>query len=194
MTTQHKKKIGLLGGSFNPAHPGHLKLSLKALRLLDLDEIWWISTDVNPLKETSSFMTKAQKDQQIEQLIAASHGRIRLCPQETMSQSPYTYDLVMRILSLYPDNQFIWLMGADNFIQLPKWYRWKDLMKLIPFFIFGRPSYTKRAISCAAAEQFRRYQVEQSQFRFLPHLGPKYWGFTDQLFLADSSTQLRQFS
>lgn len=194
MTITETKKIGLLGGSFNPPHQGHLLLSLKALRILDLDEIWWIPTDINPLKEKSTFMTRAEKDQQIDRMILASKGRIKLCPKSALSSSPYTYDLVSHIRSLYPHDHFIWLMGADNFIQLPKWYRWKDLMKLIPFFVFGRPSYTKRAISCAAAEQFRPYQVEESQFRFLSHLGPKFWGFTDQLFLPDSSTQLRRFS
>jgi nicotinate-nucleotide adenylyltransferase len=150
-------RVGLLGGSFNPAHDGHRHISLEALKRLRLDQVWWLVAPQNPLKPGAgmapleSRLASARK--------AARHPRIRVSDLEARLGTRYTVDTLARLTQRYPECRFVWLMGADNLLQFPAWRRWADIAQAIPIAIFDRPTYAYRALAGQAARRFARYRV-----------------------------------
>ena len=129
-------KVGLLGGSFNPAHVGHRHISLLALKQLQLDQIWWLVSPQNPLKPHSGMLPF--KERQASAQIIARHPRIRVTDLEIRLGTCYTIDTLERLHCRWPNYRFVWLMGADNLIQLPRWRRWREIVQIIPIAIFNR--------------------------------------------------------
>lgn len=127
-------KIGLLGGSFNPAHQGHIHISNLAVQKLGLNQVWWIPTAQNPLKEKTITPFAARFASCLE--ITKNHPKIRIKNFE--KDSFFTYDLVRRIKKLYPQAQFYWIAGADILPQFHRWKNYKKLLKIIKFVIFSR--------------------------------------------------------
>ncbi|MBO0712928.1 MAG: nicotinate-nicotinamide nucleotide adenylyltransferase, partial [Acetobacteraceae bacterium] len=118
------RRIGLLGGSFNPAHGGHLHVSLLALRHLALDEIWWLVSPQNPLKPADGMAPFANRLEQARR-VAAEHPRIRVTDLENrLGASRYTADTLQALRRRFPRLRFVWLMGGDNLVQIPRWQRW----------------------------------------------------------------------
>ena len=146
-------KIGLLGGSFNPAHGGHLHISEIALKKLGLSQIWWLVSPQNPLKENSNnyaarFLS-AQK-------IAAKNPKIKVLDIERKLGTNYTFDTVKRLKQKFPQDDFVWLMGADNLVQLPKWKKWQELVQTVPIHVFDRAELLYKALNSAA---YRKYPL-----------------------------------
>ena len=113
MTVRYARKtIGLLGGSFNPAHDGHRYISLQALKLLGLDEVWWLVSPLNPLKEAKDMASYERRVAIAEQV--SNHPRIKVSQIEREIGTRYTADTLERLTDLYPDARFVWLMGADR--------------------------------------------------------------------------------
>lgn len=143
------KRVGLFGGSFNPAHRGHRQLSLAAMKALALDEIWWLVSPGNPLKEGVSDMAPFEarlasaKDQ-------ARGTRIQVSDFERRSGTRYTVDTVRKLLRRYPRNRFIWLMGADTLPNFHKWCNWRGLARLVPIAVLPRPGYDAAARAARA--------------------------------------------
>lgn len=126
-------KVGLLGGSFNPPHKGHIHISNLAIKKLDLDQIWWLPTKHNPLKEISIY-ADYQKRFLDCLLLTNSHPKIHIKKFDEI----YTYDLISRLKRKYKNIDFIWLMGADNLTNLHRWKNYKKLIKEIPLAVFSR--------------------------------------------------------
>ena len=155
-------RIGLLGGSFNPAHRGHRRISLNALRVLDLDEVWWLVSPGNPLKERARDMAP------FEARIASAQRMARGCPIrasdfEQREGTRYTIDTVRRLQKRYPEHQFIWLMGGDTLPNFHKWRDWRGLAREVPIAVIRRPGYDGPAHAARAMGWLGRFVRPSSQ-------------------------------
>jgi nicotinate-nucleotide adenylyltransferase len=149
-------RIGILGGSFNPAHRGHRTISLAALHALDLDEIWWLVSPGNPLKEKSGDMAPLAVRLASARLMARQ-APIRVSAIEVRLGTRYTVDTVDKLNRLYPKKRFIWLMGADNLVQFDQWRGWRKIAREVPIAVIARPGYDARAHAAPAMGWLRRF-------------------------------------
>jgi nicotinate-nucleotide adenylyltransferase len=154
--TRHRR-IGLLGGSFNPAHRGHRAISLAAIRALALDEVWWLVSPGNPLKAGAPDMAPlaARLASAREQ---ARRAPIRASNLEARLGTRYTADTLRRIAALHPRHRFIWLMGADNLAQFHRWRRWRAIARTVPIAVIERPGYDVLAHLAPAMGWLRRWR------------------------------------
>lgn len=169
------RRIGLLGGSFNPAHGGHLKISALALRLLGLDEIWWLVSPQNPLKPEDDMAPYAERLAAARRLAGAR--RIRVSDFEARFNSRYTADTLGILRLRYSQYRFVWIMGADNLVQLPRWRRWTDILNTMPVAVFDRPTYSYRALAGRAARRFANCRMNHRAHRRLADQPPPAWMF-----------------
>jgi nicotinate-nucleotide adenylyltransferase len=180
-----------LGGSFNPAHGGHLHLSLLALKHLDLDEVWWLVSLQNPLKPRIGMSPFAVRLEQARR-VAGPHPRIVVTDLESrLGASRYTADTLKAIRCRFPRLQFIWLMGADNLAQLRHWQRWTEIFRTVPIAVFDRPSHSQKALSSLVANCFARRRVRVSAARRLAEMKPPAWVFFHTPLDARSATRIR---
>jgi nicotinate-nucleotide adenylyltransferase len=147
--------IGLLGGSFNPAHDGHRRISLAALDALGLDEIWWLVSPGNPLKPGKGMAPLASRFASARR--AARRARIRVTAIERELGSVYTADTLAALLRRFPEKSFVWLMGADNLAQFHLWRDWRRIARTMPIAVIGRPGYDGRALKAPAWGWLRRF-------------------------------------
>ncbi len=168
-------RIGLLGGSFNPAHAGHRHISLLALHQLGLDQIWWLVSPQNPLKPRAGMAPLANRLAAARAI--ADHPRIRATDIEVRLATWYTADTLDRLRRRYPGHRFVWLMGADNMIQLTRWKRWPEVFEAVPVAIFDRSRYHYGALAGCAARRFWRYRVGRQGFKCLADRTPPAWVF-----------------
>lgn len=149
-------KIGLLGGSFNPAHRGHRRISAFALDALDLDEVWWLVSPGNPLKSDAKDM--APLSARLASAKRASTGmRVRATTIESQVGTRYSIDTILALRHRYPKIQFIWLMGGDNIDQFHRWRDWRGMARNIPIAVITRPGYKGLARSNRAMGWLRRF-------------------------------------
>jgi nicotinate-nucleotide adenylyltransferase len=155
-------RIGLLGGSFNPAHGGHRKISLAALRALGLDEVWWLVSPGNPLKHGTSDMApyEARLRSAQEQ---ARRAPIRATDFERREGKRFTIDTVRLLKSRFPRHQFIWLLGGDTLPDFHKWRDWRGLAAEVPIAVIRRPGYDRHAHAARAMGWLRRFVRPSSQ-------------------------------
>lgn len=122
-------RIGLLGGSFNPPHEGHVHISLSALKGLELDVVWWLVTPQNPLKKDAP----AGMNERIKLCRKiAVHPKIVVSDIERSLGTHITYQTITKLKKYHPTSKFVWISGMDNAVSLHKWHNWKDLLKEIP--------------------------------------------------------------
>lgn len=183
-------RIGLLGGSFNPAHAAHRQISLTALKRLGLDQVWWLVTPGNPLKSGT-------KQPSLESRVAAAaeiadHPRIVVTGFEGSRKSSYSVDTVKFLKRRFPGVHFVWLMGADNLAELDRWRDWPELFRLLPIAVFDRPGFRLKAMSSKAAQRFHFYRVDDSDAPGLASLTPPAWAMLSERLSPLSSTSLRQ--
>ncbi|WP_227421836.1 nicotinate-nucleotide adenylyltransferase [Pacificispira spongiicola] len=170
-----RQTIGLLGGSFNPAHEGHLHISREALKRLGLDQVWWMVSPQNPLKTTDDM---AGFDQRLASARAmARDPRIRVTSIERRLGTTQTALTLRKLKRRFPNARFVWLMGADNLLQIHRWYRWKDIFTLVPLAVFARPTYDSKALSGLAATRFARVFVPERFASTLAFRKPPAWVF-----------------
>ncbi|WP_066798336.1 nicotinate-nucleotide adenylyltransferase [Sphingomonas soli] len=148
------KRVGLLGGSFNPAHKGHRAISLHALRALDLDEVWWLVSPGNPLKPVEGMAPLAARLASARRM--ARHAPIRPTEIETRLKTRYTIDTLTKLPRLFPKHRFIWLMGADNLGQFHAWRDWRGIARQVPIAVIARPGYDRQARASPAMGWLRR--------------------------------------
>jgi len=157
-------RIGLLGGSFNPAHPGHRHISLQAMRVLGLDEVWWLVSPGNPLKEGAADM--APFDARLASAQCMARGaRIRVSDFERRGGTRYTIDTVRLLKRRYPNHRFIWLLGSDTLPNFHKWRDWRGLAREVPIAVIPRPGYDSAAHAARAMGWLRRFVRPSSQAR-----------------------------
>ncbi|MEP7005916.1 MAG: nicotinate-nucleotide adenylyltransferase [Sphingomonas bacterium] len=149
-------RIGILGGSFNPAHRGHRAISLAAIAALGLDEVWWLVSPGNPLKEKAGDMAPfAARFGSAQRM--ARHAPIRASAIELKLGTRYTMDTVRALNRRYPNKRFIWLMGSDNLAQFDRWRGWRRIAREVPIAVVARPGYDGAARAAPAMGWLRRF-------------------------------------
>ena len=146
-------RIGLLGGSFNPAHAGHLHIARAALRRLRLDQVWLLVSPGNPLKQPAGMASPAQRLASARALAAAEPRRIVATDIERHLHTRFTIDTLRALRIRFPRVRFVWLMGADNLTQFPRWRGWTAIARAVPFAVLPRPPYTHAALASRAARR-----------------------------------------
>jgi nicotinate-nucleotide adenylyltransferase len=149
------KRIGLLGGSFNPAHRGHRRLSLAAIEALGLDEVWWLVSPGNPLKPQAGMAPYGARLASAR--ATARRSKIRVSDFEARAETRFTIDTVTRLRRRYPTNRFIWLMGADILPHFHRWKAWRQLARTVPIAVVPRPGYSSSTLAARAMAWLRRF-------------------------------------
>lgn len=188
--TSRGMRIGLYGGSFNPAHDGHRLVSLLALRRLDLDRVWWIVTPGNPLKSTGELASMAERVADAERVSA--HPRIDVTDFEDAIGSRYTVDTLAYLRRRCPGVDFVWIMGADNLASFHQWRGWAEIARMMPIAVIDRPGWTLKATHSRAAAALSSARVEEGEAGALPMLPPPAWTFLHGPRSHASSTELRR--
>jgi nicotinate-nucleotide adenylyltransferase len=155
------RRIGLLGGSFNPAHRGHRKISLAAIGALGLDEVWWLVSPGNPLKPVEGMAPLAARVASAR--AAARRAPIRVTAIERELGSRYTIDTLRALRHRFPKRRFVWIMGADNLAQFHRWKDWHGIARSVPIAVFARPGYAAKAFASPAMAWLRRYRVRPGE-------------------------------
>lgn len=165
----------MLGGSFNPAHQGHVHISQHAIRSLGLDAVWWLVSPQNPLKSDNGM---APLDDRME---AARHvacdRKIIVTDIEKDLGTRYTVDTIRAMAHCFPDKRFVWIMGADNLVQFPRWKNWQRLFSSVPIAVFDRAPYSTRALAGLAAKVYASSQRANRNARQLADCTPPAWTF-----------------
>ena len=188
---RRRRKVGLLGGSFNPAHDGHLHISREALKRLDLDEIWWLVSPQNPLKPAAG-MASLEGRMAHARAVSRQDRRIRVTDVEARLGTTYTARTLHLLKARNRRTVFVWLMGSDNLIQIPRWKDWHKIFILTPIAVFTRPTYDSRALVGKAARRFRRRRVQSSANRKLSQRRTPAWAFLRFRRHTASATEIRK--
>ena len=182
-------RIGLLGGSFNPAHEGHRHISLEALKRLGLDQVWWLVSPQNPLKSRDDMASLSDRVDSARRM--AQHPRIRVTDLEALYGVRYTADTVAVLTRQFPAVRFVWLMGADNLRQISSWQDWPQIFHTLVIAVFDRPSYSLSAVSSIAAYRFARQRLREDSARKLVTLAPPAWVYIHSQLVTKSATEIR---
>ena len=154
-------RIGLLGGSFNPAHRGHRRITLNAIRILGLDGAWWLVSPGNPLKDGRGDMASLAIRLASARRMAR-RAPIRATDIEVRLGTRYTLDTIRALKRRFPRHHFIWLMGSDNLAQFHRWRDWRRIAQEVPIAVIDRPGYESRSAAGPAAIWFRRFERRPS--------------------------------
>jgi len=156
-------RTGLLGGSFNPAHGGHRRISLAALAALALDEVWWLVSPGNPLKPAKGMASLAARVGSATR--EARRGPIRVTAIERELGTRFTVDTLRALVRRYPRRRFVWLMGSDNLAQFHRWKDWRAIARTVPIAVIARPGYDGAALASPAMAWLSRYRRRAASFR-----------------------------
>ena len=156
-------RTGLLGGSFNPAHGAHRRITLHAIEALGLDEAWWLVSPGNPLKPQAGMAPLAVRFASARK--QARRARIRVTAIEREFGTCYTVDTLRKLLRRFPKRRFVWLMGSDNLAQFSRWKDWRTIARMIPIAVIARPGYDINAFASPAMAWLRRYRTPVASFR-----------------------------
>ena len=188
MFNSKKKFVGILGGTFDPPHEGHLFISKFAKIKLDVGEVWWIVTTNNPLKKNKVDYKKRLK--KVKRFLMNHH--IKVLEIQDLSKNTYTVDLLEYLFKKFPHKKFIWLMGADNLFSFHLWRDWKKIFYNIPIAIFDRPPYSLSISKAKAILYFKEDRINSKLSRNLKFMKPPKWLFLTGLTNLQSSTKIRQ--
>lgn len=154
------RTIGLLGGTFNPAHEGHVHVSQEALKRLKLDAVWWLVAPQNPLKEKAKNSYDARLAS--AQKITAGHKNIFVSDIEMRERCFYSIDSIRMLKRRFPGTRFVWLMGADNLAELSRWKDWQRFLREVPVAAFDRAPYSYRATAEKPYQRMRRFLLKNN--------------------------------
>ncbi|PHP27228.1 nicotinate-nucleotide adenylyltransferase [Limimaricola cinnabarinus] len=180
--------VGLLGGSFDPAHEGHLAITREAIRRFRLDRVWWMVSPGNPLKERRP-APMAQRIAQAETV--ARHPKICVTPIETLLGTRHTAQTLDRLRARYVGVDFVWLMGADNLVQLHEWRDWHHIVQTVPMGVFARPGDRLGARLSRAARIYRGARLPMRAAPLLARAPAPAWCFVNLPMSSASSTAIR---
>lgn len=181
-------RIGLLGGSFDPAHAGHAHITREAMRRFGLDRVWWLVSPGNPLKPRGP----APMGQRLAEARRVMRDpRVVISDLEARLGTRYTAQTLKRLTALYPGVQFVWLMGADNLIQFDRWDHWRAIFGLVRVGVLARPGARMAMRSARAARIFEAARLPAGRARALPAAPMPAWCFV-QIPMSDmSSSEIR---
>jgi nicotinate-nucleotide adenylyltransferase len=182
------QRIGLLGGSFDPPHAGHIHITRWALRAVGLDHVWWVVSPGNPLKDRGP----ADLDRRVEAARRMiRHPRVIVTDIERYLNSPFTANTLLHLNNRYPGVRFVWLMGADNLITFHHWEGWEWILRETPVCVLGRPGAQVQAGLSLAAQRFSERRIPQSAAASLGREGRARWCLLTGAMSDLSSTQIR---
>ena len=178
--------IGLLGGSFDPAHGGHVQLTREAIKRMRLDAVWWLVTPANPLKarQPAALSVRLAQARKVMQ-----HPRVKVTALEAALGTVATADTLDALRAIYPGVHFVWLMGADNLVQFHRWGRWRDILRNVPVGVLARPGSGVAARLSVAARAFRVDRVAQGEG--IGSRRPPAWCFVNMPLNETSSSAIR---
>lgn len=188
-----EKKIGLLGGSFNPAHDGHLQISMFACERLKLDEVWWLVSPQNPLKDQANMALYEDRLQGARD-VAASRKQILVTDLEREFDTVYTIDTLRAVKAKWKSNSFVWLMGEDNLNTVHLWKSWEEIFALLPIAVFLRSGYSIPCRRSQAAAFFAGAECPLASVEKLAVCPPPAWVVLDNELNPISATQIRNLS
>jgi nicotinate-nucleotide adenylyltransferase len=183
-------RIGLYGGSFNPAHLGHRHVTLTALRRLALDRVWWLVTPGNPLKDRGLLAPMAERCAQAAAI--ADHPRIAVTGFEEAIGARYTRQTIRYLTARRPDVHFVWIMGADSLASFHRWRGFREIAARVPIAVIDRPGHTLRAPNARAARFLAGARVPEDEAGTLALRRPPAWTYLHGPRSNLSSTQIRQ--
>lgn len=183
---RRRRRIGLLGGSFNPAHDGHRHVAQVALTFLD--EVWLLVSPQNPLKPVAGMAPLAERLAEARTVMAGD-PRIRVTALEQSLGTRFTIDTLIGLKTRFPRVRFVWLMGADNLVQVARWARWERIFETVPVAILARSPYCQRALAAKAARRLAGFRVKQA--RGLADRTPPAWIFLHTRLHPASATAIR---
>ena len=181
------RTVGLFGGSFNPAHGGHLHVAHAGLRQLQLDEIWWLVSPQNPLKpEQPSWDSRAETVRNLP-----LPPNMRISGVELRYKTKYTVDLLTTLRAREANTRFVFMMGADNLLQLPEWRDWQTIMETVPIAVIARPGFPIRARLGQAAKQYSFARIAEDQAHTLKDKPAPAWTYLTLPLDKRSSSAIR---
>ncbi len=182
-------RVGLLGGSFDPPHQGHVLITRRALRRFRLDFVWWLVSPGNPLKADGP-ASMARRLAACREIMG--HPRVVVTDIEARLGTRYTADTLARLGGLYPGVRFLWLMGADNMAGFHRWDNWRGIIESVPMGIMSRPG---EQIGAGLAPAARAYRGARVPLRGAPGLVMRTapaWCLLSGPMMELSSTDLRR--
>ena len=182
------KRIGLLGGSFDPPHKGHLFISLEAIKIFKLSEVWWLVTPKNYLK---IFKPAPYKDRMLNCNKVVKNHPIKIKEYEKKINSNYTYLTIKYLNNKYKFINFYWLMGADNLIFFNKWQKWRKIFMEVPIVVFKRHGYNNKALKSVSKKTYENFRInpETTNINKLNNLPS--WIYLNNKEIKISSTDIR---
>lgn len=183
-------KVGLYGGSFNPAHEGHAHVAETARRRLGLDRVIWLVAPQNPLKSSAETQPLAERLAGVR-AFARDRGMI-VSDVESRLGTRYTLDTVLALKARFPGVRFVWIMGADSLASFHRWRGWTQIMRTLPVAVVSRPWISLKSRSSPAARRFAEARLPFQRARTLPGQAPPAWVFLYGPLNFQSSTALRE--
>jgi len=181
-------RIGLLGGSFDPPHSGHMHISKWAIKEFSLDRIWWLVSPGNPLKKDAP----ADLDRRLSACNKlVNHPKVIVTDLERVFNTRYTAQTLISLKSQYRGVRFVWLMGADNLAEFHKWDRWQDIMHMLPVGVMARPNQQLAANCSTAARIFRESRLSAQSSTALPFKEAPSWSLLTGPMDDESSSKIR---
>ena len=180
--------VGLLGGSFDPAHDGHVHITKAALQRFGLDRVWWLVSPANPLKKHGPAPIE---DRVARARDVMRHPDVTVTDIEAKLGTRYTAKTIAALQRVYPDVRFVWLMGADNLAQFHLWQDWQDIMERVPVGVLARPGDRISARLSRAARIYREERLIGRAARLLGHTQAPSWAFANLPMSQSSSTAIR---
>lgn len=182
-------RIGLFGGSFNPAHDGHRLVALQCLTRLRLDAVWLLVSPGNPLKDHAEL---APLTERVNAARALMHNdRIQVTGFEAAHGFRYSFDTLSFLKEAFGGTRFVWIMGGDNLRQFHEWERWRDIAGLMPMAVYVRPNSTLRATFSKAATALKACRIPEEQAATLADRDPPAWVYLHGMMSRQSSTAIR---
>jgi nicotinate-nucleotide adenylyltransferase len=183
-------RIGLFGGSFNPAHEGHRLVAMQCLKRLALDRLWILVSPGNPLKDHSELAPLAERVAATAALM--DHPQIDVTGFEAAHGFRYTYETLDYLVAAEPQVRFVWIMGADSLMSFERWERWEEIARTMPIAVYARPGATFRATRSKAAVALEEFRLPEDKAAVLADSKPPAWVYLRGLMSAQSSTAIRK--
>lgn len=183
------QRIGLLGGSFNPPHGAHVAVSEAALKRLGLDQVWWLVSPGNPLKDHGDLAPLEERLTLCRRL--AVPPRIRISALEADLGTATTAVTIAFLKRRFPSVRFVWIMGGDNLAGFHRWGAWRQIARLVPIAIADRPKWRLKALSSPAGRALAPFRLPDDHARGLADAPPPAWVYLPIRLSDESSTEIR---